>query len=181
MINELVALIIRETGWSLEYVRSQPLWDLRVLAEEFEYSRSVESYGHAHNAALIVCTLASSRTRRYKPPDIIGEPPKRRDMAKRTLAKKPEAQMVKLADGKDYNLPVLNLNVLADLEDEFGFGLEEISKELESKQASSLRKTLYILLHRAYPDITQDRIGELVDLKNLEEVAKAVATALSGE
>ena len=181
MINELIALIIRETGWTLEYVRSQPFGYLRALAEEFQYSRSVEAYERAHNAALVVCTLASNRTRRYKPEDIIGEPPKRREMAKGKLAKKPEGQTVTLGNGKEYLLPVLNLNVLADLEEEFGCGLEEISNLLQTKQASSLRKTLYILLHRGYPDITPDKIGELVDIGNLTAVATGVAKALSGE
>lgn len=181
MINELIALIIRETGWSLEYVRSQPFWHLRALADALQYARSVEAYERAYNAALIVCTLASSRTRRYKPEDIIGELPQRRDMTKRNLAKQSEGQTVTLGDGQEYRLPVLNLNVLADLEDEFGCGLEEISNQLQTRQASSLRKTLYILLHRGYPDITPDKIGELVSIGNLETVAASVAKALSDE
>lgn len=183
MINELIALIIRETGWPLEYVRSQPLWDLRALAEEFEYSRSVESYEHAHNAALIVCTLASSRTRRYNPQDIIGEPPKRRDMAKKKvmLSKQRASCPVTLLDGKEYKLPCLNLNVMADLEEEFDLGLEEISNLLQTRQSSALRRTLLTMLHPDYPDITKRDIGRLVDMSNLEDVAQAVAKALSGE
>lgn len=180
MTDAEIALIVRETGWSLEYIRHLPLTYLAALVEEIQYQHAVESYERAYNAALIVCTLASTRTRHYKPKDIIGEPPKRRSMAKNQLSKEPKVHKVKLADGKEYDLPVLNLNILADLEEEFGCGLEEISNLLQTKQASSLRKTLYILLHKSYPDMTQNKIGELVDMKNLTEVATSVANALSG-
>ena len=181
MTNELIALIVKETGWSLEYIRNQPLSYLYALAEEFQYRRAIETYQHAYDSALVVCTLASSRTRHYKPEEIIGEPPKRGDMAKSQLSKEPKAHKVKLADGKEYDLPVLNLNVLADLEEEFGCGLEEISNLLQTKQASSLRTALYILLHRNYPKVTKDEVGRLVDMKNLTDVATSVAEALSGE
>ena len=181
MTDDLIALIVRETGWTLEYIREQPLFYLYSLVEEIQYLRTQESYNHAYNAALIVCALVSSRIRRYKPHDIIGERPERRDMAKGKLSKEPTIHAVKLLDGKEYKLPILNLNVLADLEEEFGCGLEEISNLLQARQASSLRKTLYALLCRGYPEITQGTIGELVDLSNLEEVAGIVAKVLSGE
>lgn len=181
MTDDLIALIVRETGWPLEYVRNQPLSTLAVLAEEFQYLRAVESYERAYNAALIVCTLSSSRTRRYKPEDIIGQAPERRDMAKKKLSKEPQIHSVKLADGKEYKLPILNLNVMADLEEEFELGLEQISNLLQTRQASSLRKTLYILLHRNYQEITKDEIGGLVNMQNLTDVATAVAKALSGD
>jgi len=180
MTDDLITLIVKETGWTLEYIRDQPLFYLYGLAEELQHIRALESYERAYNAALIVCTLASSQTRHYKPEDLIGESPKRRGMAKKKLAKEPTVQILVLG-GKEYKLPVLNLNVLAELEDEFQLGLEEISNLLQTRQASSLRKTVYALLHRDYPDITRDRIGELIDLTNLESAATIVAKVLSGE
>lgn len=181
MTDELITLIARETGWSLEYIRDQPLTHLYALVAELQNQRGMEAYERAHNAALIVCALVSSRTRRFKPHDIIGEMPTRRDMSQKKLVKKPKVYTVMLGDGKEYKLPTLTLNVMADLEEEFDLGLEEISTMLQTRQASSLRRALYVLLHRGYSDITKDEVGELVDAKNLESVARAVAEALSGE
>lgn len=33
--NSLIAFIVKETGWSLEYIRSMPFADLMALATEF--------------------------------------------------------------------------------------------------------------------------------------------------
>jgi len=182
MINydELIAFVIRETGWSLEYTRNLPLYYLHALVEEFRYIREQEAYERAHNAALIVCTLASSQTRRYKPCDIIGEPPKRSCMTTKKLTREPKIYYLKLLDGKEYELPVLNVNVLADLEEAFQQGLEGISELFQTRQFSALRKAIYVLLHRKY-DLTEDKIGELIDLSNAEDVTKVIAEYLSGE
>ena len=33
--NNLIAFMVKETGWSLEYIRSMPFSDLMALATEF--------------------------------------------------------------------------------------------------------------------------------------------------
>lgn len=33
--NSLIAFMVKETGWSLEYIRSMPFSDLMALATEF--------------------------------------------------------------------------------------------------------------------------------------------------
>ena len=33
--NSLIAFMVKETGWSLEYIRSMPFSDLMALAAEF--------------------------------------------------------------------------------------------------------------------------------------------------
>lgn len=33
--NSLIAFMVKETGWTLEYIRSMPFGDLMALAEEF--------------------------------------------------------------------------------------------------------------------------------------------------
>jgi len=181
MTDDLIALIVKETGWTLEYIREQPLIYLYALVEEIWYLRSIESYAHSYNAALIVCALVSTRTRRYKPENIIGKCPERSVMTKKRLTSKPQSQVITLLNGKEYKLPALNLNVMADLEEEFDMSLEEVGNLLQTRQMSALRRTLVIMLRSEYPDIaTRERIGKLIDMTNLESVANAVGKALGG-
>lgn len=76
-VNELVAFLARETGWTLEYIRAIPLSQLNALVEELRYQKAMDEYKAAYNAALIVATLASTSKRKVKPQDIIGPPPER--------------------------------------------------------------------------------------------------------
>jgi len=181
MTDNLIALVVRETGWSLEYIREQPLHHLYALVEEIRYLQAIEEYNHSHDAALIVCALVSTRTKRYKPRDIIGGPPERRDMTTKKLTNVPTVHKLVLLDEKEYELPIMNLNLMADLEEEFGVGLEEVSNLLQTRQMSTLRRTLYVMLRKKTPDMTKESIGDLVDLTNLEHVATVLGKVLSGE
>lgn len=102
-------------------------------------------------------------------------------MTKKKLTKEPTTYYLTLLDGKQYKLPILNLNMLADLEDEFELGLNEISKLQQERPASSLKRILYALLHRGYPDITRDKVAGLIDMNNLESASETIAKALSGK
>jgi len=92
----------------------------------------------------------------------------------------PEKKTIKLGE-KDYELSPLNLNVLASIEEEFDCGIDKLGPKLEKRQASTLRKLIYILLKDQYPDLTLTKIGELINLKNLAEISEALAKALAGE
>lgn len=98
----------------------------------------------------------------------------------RNVLSTPEKKTIKLG-GKDYKLSPLNLNVLADIEEEFDCGVSELGPILEKRQASTLRKLIHILLKDQHPDMALTKIGELVDLKNLAEVSEILAKALAGE
>lgn len=76
-INELIVLLIRETGWSLEYIRSLPIDDFYALVQEIAYQKALDRYEQMKNAAMIVATLASSDRHKYSVTDIIGPPPER--------------------------------------------------------------------------------------------------------
>ena len=92
----------------------------------------------------------------------------------------PEKKTIKLGD-KDYRLSPLNLNVLANIEEEFDCGLDELGTKLEKRQASILRKLIYILLKEQYTDMTLSKVGELINLGNMSEVSKALSETLVGE
>ena len=64
----------------------------------------------------------------------------------------PERKTIKLGD-KEYRLSPLNLNVMADIEEAFNCSLMKLGRELEKRQAITLRKLIFILLKEEYPDI----------------------------
>ena len=79
LINETIVLIARETGWTLEYIRSLKLSEVNQLIKEIRYQRSVEEWKMMRAVALAVASWASSQQkgRRYRPEDFCGECPKR--------------------------------------------------------------------------------------------------------
>ncbi len=100
-------------------------------------------------------------------------------MTKNVLSK-PKGETIKLGD-KEYWLAPLNLNTLANIEDEFDCGLTELGTMLEKKQASTMRKLVYVLLKDQYPKMAMTKIGELIDLTNMASISEALAKVLSGE
>ena len=105
--NELVVFIIRETGWTLEYVQDLPIETLNALVEELRYQKAMDEYKQAYNAALIASILANQRSRRrYQPTDLIGQPPERKEVDKgdklSKLARKQGIKMpTKKKEGED--------------------------------------------------------------------------------
>ena len=92
----------------------------------------------------------------------------------------PEKKTIKLGD-KDYQLSPLNLNVLANIEDEFDCSIDKVGKMLDKKRASALRRLVHILLKEEYPDMTLEKIGGFIDLSNMAEISEALAKVLAGE
>ena len=80
--------------------------------------------------------------------------------------------------GKEYELPPFNLNTMVALENKFG-SFEAIGKLLETKKMSATLDLLVILL-RKYPELTPEKIGDMVDLKNLADVSTLIAKAIGG-
>lgn len=81
---------------------------------------------------------------------------------------------IKLADEKEYILSPVNLNVLADLEEEFGCSLEELRKKSDKQSFVVLRTLLLVFLRENYPTMTKKQVGKLVTVKLLPEVSKVI-------
>ena len=96
------------------------------------------------------------------------------------VLKTPEKKTIKLGD-KDYRLSPLNLNVMADIEEGFGCSLLSLGEELEKRQATVLRRLIHILLKDQYPKMTLTKVGELIDLSNLDAVNEVLGKILSGD
>lgn len=81
-MDELIVFLIRETGWTfpetLRFVTETPIKKLNKFVEELQYQVAVDDYKLAANFAVIVATLASSKQRKYKVQDIVGQPPTRK-------------------------------------------------------------------------------------------------------
>jgi len=86
---------------------------------------------------------------------------------------------VKLKLDREYELSVVNLNTMVAIEEEFGCSIAELKDKFEQRQAGTLRSLAYILIKDKYPDITKERIGELVTVKNLQQVAETVLKSIS--
>lgn len=158
-LNEAISLIARETGWTLEYIRSLPVRYFQVLVYEFTFEKSLETYRDAYNAAMVVCALINSKSHHYKVEDIIGYPPERRDMEETNLGQIPKMNTIILADGKEYTLSPLDVNMMADIEDKFNKSLEElIIPPIRMKVVRAL------LFARIQPncDMTEEQLGKLL-------------------
>ncbi len=85
---------------------------------------------------------------------------------------------VKLADGKEYTLPPIDLTTLANIEKTMGFSLSKFAVKLETETMSTMRSLFYALLKECYPDITIEKAGRLVGLKELNAVSDIISKIL---
>lgn len=97
-MNDVIAFIVRETGWTLEYIRNLPVTYLNTLAEELAFLKAQDDYRQAYNSALIVCAMCSTKQHRLKPEDIVGSPPQRK-------RRKGETSIWKLAEKNGIKIP----------------------------------------------------------------------------
>ena len=89
----------------------------------------------------------------------------------------PKPKILKLADGKEYKIPPLNLNVMADIQEEFDCDFIEVCKKLlndNKPDFSVLRKALYVLLRQNHPEVTIIDVGKLVESNQLTDVFQAI-------
>jgi len=75
--NELIVFVIRETGWSLEYVRQIPYAQIVTLVNELIYQKDADNYNRNYPLGILAAILTSDKTRRRRPEDFIGRKPQR--------------------------------------------------------------------------------------------------------
>ena len=91
------------------------------------------------------------------------------------LLKKIEPRKITLADGKEYKLSPINLNILARLEEEFGCQIDELGKKFDKPLASTIRVLLYVLLKDNHPEMTKEKAGSLVSMELLSKVSEILS------
>lgn len=87
------------------------------------------------------------------------------------LAQSPKIDKAILADGKEYELAPVNINILADLEDKFDIPFGEL---MGSGRIKPLRYLIYLRLKPNYPDITEEEVGKLIDINVLTKIIKMI-------
>ena len=93
-----------------------------------------------------------------------------------------KAKVIKLADGRDYILPPIDLTTLANIEQTVGFPLRKFNEKFESEPMQSLLSLTYALLKENYPEITKEQAGHLVTLSIFTNLTSTFAEimAISG-
>lgn len=84
---------------------------------------------------------------------------------------------IKLADGKDYEIPALNLTTLANIEKTMGFGLGRLQDKMINETAATLRLVIFALLKERNPKLELEEAGRLVTfdvMKNISEVLSKI-------
>lgn len=76
-------------------------------------------------------------------------------------------------DGKTVTLKPLNLNGIIEFEQETGVKFVDIGKVAEDFAIA--RKLFYIAIKRVMPDITEEQVGECIELGNFGEIASFLA------
>jgi hypothetical protein len=89
---------------------------------------------------------------------------------------------IKLADGKEYKLPPIDMTTLANIEKTMGFGLGRLSAKLENETMTTMRSLIYALLKEEQSDLKIDEVGHLITLKEISSIASTITEimAISG-
>lgn len=101
----------------------------------------------------------------------VGAEGRNPDTEGQNLARSPELRKIRLADGKDYDLTPLNLNILCEMEEKFGKPFNEV---LSGGKITPIRYLLFIQLKDKYPFTGEEQVGNLVNLDVLKELNKAL-------
>lgn len=86
---------------------------------------------------------------------------------------------IKLADGKDYNIPPMDMTTLANVEKTLGFSLSKLATKMESEAMGTLRLIIYALLKEAYPEMTIEQAGRLVTLNEIKTLSETISSIMA--
>ncbi len=81
---------------------------------------------------------------------------------------------ITLADGKEYNLPPINLTTLANVEKTLGFGLGKLQSKLDDETATTMRALIFALLKETHPELKIADVGSLITLKEIGAISKTI-------
>lgn len=173
MDNETIAFVIRETGWTLEYIRSLPVSVFYALVDELAYQKAVRDYWLECNFATVMATMINLWSkRRVTAIELVGELPKRSVntmVNDKILAKGVELNTIVLSDGKEYELAQMTINLASQVEDKFDMSFFEL---ISKRRISHIRFIIYLRLRAKYPDLTEEKVGDLVTFDVLKKIAK---------
>ncbi len=86
---------------------------------------------------------------------------------------------VKLADGKEYILPPIDMTTLANIEKVMGFGLGRFAAKVETETMTTLRALVYALLKENHPELTLEGVGHLITLKEIKDLSETISIIMA--
>ncbi|MBU2249116.1 MAG: hypothetical protein KKD77_20380 [Gammaproteobacteria bacterium] len=86
---------------------------------------------------------------------------------------------IKLADGKEYKLPPIDMTTLANIEKTMGFGLGKLGTKIENETMSTMRSLIYALLKEEQPGLDIDKVGHLITLKEMSAIAETISEIMA--
>jgi len=86
---------------------------------------------------------------------------------------------IKLADGKEYRLPPIDMTTLANIEKTMGFGLGRLAAKLEMETMTTMRALIYALLKEEQPDLVIDAVGHLITLREINSIAATITEIMA--
>jgi hypothetical protein len=76
-------------------------------------------------------------------------------------------------DGKDVEVKGLDLNQMIEVEEKFG-SLAKMGNEIPLKL---IRFLGYLVIHKVRPELTEEQVGEKLDMSTIGELAKILTPA----
>ena len=92
---------------------------------------------------------------------------------------KSKAVKITLTDGVERTIK-FTLNAMAELEDRYG-SVEEAFKQLDNNSIKAVRCILWAGLIHADPDLTEQQVGNLIDIQYMQELMASLGEAFDAD
>lgn len=92
---------------------------------------------------------------------------------------KEKPKFLTLADGKEYEIPPIDLTTLANIETTMGFGLGKLQVKMVDETASTLRLVVYALLKETNPKLELEAVGRLITFDVMKNVSDVLSKVLA--
>lgn len=92
---------------------------------------------------------------------------------------KSKAVKITLADGVERNIKY-TLNAMAELEDKYG-SVDEAFAQLDKNSIKAVRCVLWAGLIHEDPELTEQQVGNLIDIQCMQNLMKTLNTALDSD
>ena len=92
---------------------------------------------------------------------------------------KEKPKSIKLADGKEYKLPPIDMTTLANIEKTMGFGLGKFQAKVEDETSTTMRLLFFALLKEEQPELDIDTVGHLITLKEISFLSSTISEIMA--
>ena len=86
---------------------------------------------------------------------------------------------IKLADGKEYTLPPIDMTTLANVEKTMGFGFGKFNQKLDNETMTTMRLLVFALLKETHPELTLEGVGHLITLKEISLLSSTISRIMA--